>query len=182
MTSSVHWRPWDAPKGDTRVKGVRTVPIERLLSRSTISPGEGMTNTIYRTTRRVPEAMPTSAFIPITIGDTTISRQTTAPLRAIASKPVPRPLPSTTAPTRLPGIKLTISTLRPFRVTKINPSPNQLPRIPSEMSDFEVYNPRNGDVWAIQPQKLHLVRKRAPIQQWASLTPVTDKNENTVRE
>ena len=182
MTTSVHWRPWSAPKGDARVQGVRPVPIEKLIYRSTISPGKGMTETMSRTTQRVPNAIPTSAFIPITIGDTTITRHTPAPLRAIASKPVPRPIPSTTAPARLPGIKLTISTLRPFRVTKINPSPTQLPRIPSELTDFEVYNPRNGDVWAIVPPKLHLVRKRTPITSWASLTPVTDTDENTVRE
>ena len=143
-----------------------------------------MTTTIYRSTRRVPGVLPTPHFLPITIGDTTISPMATTPLRAIApaTKPVPRPLPSTMAPPRLPGIKVTISTIRPYRVTTITPSPKPLPRIPSDMSDFEVYNPRSGDVWAIQPTKLHLVRKRAAVTQWATLTPVEDQIEKTVRE
>ena len=185
MTSSVLWRPWPTTKGDAKVQIVKPVPIEQLTSRSTSThpsgPGKGMKETMSRTTQTVPNTIPTSTFLPVKIGDTTITRHTPVPLRALASQPVPRPISSTT-PARLPGIKLTISTLRPFRVTKINPSPTQPPRIPSEFSDFEVYNPRNGDVWGIVPPKLHLVRKRSPMLSWASLTPVTNKDEDKVKE
>ena len=149
-SSDDHWRPWE--------RKVQAVTAVQRPYRSTASPTEGLTTPFFRAITTTPPV-------------------STPTYRAIAPAPFPvtQPVASTMAPPKHPGIKVTITTIKPYRVSSITTA-KPLPKIPSDMSDFEPYHPKSGDSWVIKPGRLHLVRQR-DVSKWATLTQVESQVE-----
>ena len=121
---------------------------------------------VQRPTKRPTGTPTTSSFRPIAPTPTT-----TSSYRPIA--PTPSTEVSSMPPPKLPGIKVRITTVQPYRISSISTParPTTRPEIPSANSDFLPYHPKMGDSWIVKPAtRIHLIRQRDVTPQWATLT------------